>query len=336
MNVPACFSSHTSSCDGERITIIRGKTFHVDLRRFGARSGVSLPETTARRNCLEPFRLLSCHRSGREQLPGSRKPEPLLFLSQPGAMFRRFCSLPKPSTHSPKSLQRGKPREHNFFEKWALVASGDLSHCLSPEAPGGFTPQAAIHDQAAQNALEMSSPAPLFALSTSQVEQAGECGLRSLLVFLGLARGEPIHTLSYEAPFGVGYCTAFWHGKRHEWGDESRTSPDMRYAPLRSFGTKQIEAYVMHKKLLSAEEALLLCADSAIWNPRRACFVPSRQRRDICGVYRLHTSSRSTLAKSFSQRRGRRLRDPRFPTDRGRVAAYRVSLDIISSQAGPV
>jgi aromatic ring-opening dioxygenase LigB subunit len=106
----------------------------------------------------------------------------------------------------------------NFPEKWALIASGDLSHCLSQDAPGGFTPQGAIHDQAAQKALEISSPEPLFALSTSQIEQAGECGLRSLLVFLGLVRGEPIETLSYEAPFGVGYCTAFWHGEKTRKG----------------------------------------------------------------------------------------------------------------------
>jgi aromatic ring-opening dioxygenase LigB subunit len=145
---------------------------------------------------------------------------PLLFLSRTWGQVPPRLILANPlGLTLREAFDAGKLlRSMSSPEKWALVASGDLSHCLSPEAPGGFTPQGAIHDQAAQNALEMSSPAPLFALSTSQVEQAGECGLRSLLVFLGLARGEPIHTLSYEAPFGVGYCTAFWHGEETRKG----------------------------------------------------------------------------------------------------------------------
>lgn len=41
-------------------------------------------------------------------------------------------------------------------------------------------------------------------------ERAGECGLRSLMIMAGIMDQQIIKTevISYEAPFGVGYCTA--------------------------------------------------------------------------------------------------------------------------------
>lgn len=206
------------------ITIIRGKSFHGDLRRFGAPEvGLSLTGETIR--VEELSRTLSTSfpvtvLEGEQVALDHASLVPLLFLSRTWGQVPPRLLLANPlGLTLQQAFNAGKLlRDIRFPEKWALVASGDLSHCLSQDAPGGFNPQGAIHDQAAQNALEMSSPAPIFALSTSQVEQAGECGLRSLLVFLGFARGEPIHTLSYEAPFGVGYCTAFWHGEETRKG----------------------------------------------------------------------------------------------------------------------
>jgi aromatic ring-opening dioxygenase LigB subunit len=97
-------------------------------------------------------------------------------------------------------------------KKWGLLASGDLSHRLKPGAPAGFSPAGEKFDRAAVEAMETTNPAPLMSLSSNSIEEAGECGMRSALAMLGLVSklGGGIEVLSYEGPFGVGYCSAVW------------------------------------------------------------------------------------------------------------------------------
>lgn len=101
-------------------------------------------------------------------------------------------------------------------EKWALLASGDLSHTLTPDAPAGYTKEGSVLDEAVIASLESSSPEPIFKLSEQTIIKAGECGLRSVLTLLGLVSGEKIEVISYEGPFGVGYCTALWKNSQSD------------------------------------------------------------------------------------------------------------------------
>jgi aromatic ring-opening dioxygenase LigB subunit len=93
---------------------------------------------------------------------------------------------------------------------WGLLASGDLSHRLTRDAPSGYSPAGKKFDEAVVKALSSTDPQPLLALSPEETEDAGECGLRSVMAMLGLCRGagKTIQVLSYEGPFGVGYCNA--------------------------------------------------------------------------------------------------------------------------------
>ena len=99
---------------------------------------------------------------------------------------------------------------------WALLASGDLSHRLTPDAPAGYSPVGKNFDAAVVAALSATDPRPLLGLAPSLPEDAGECGLRSVMVLLGLcgALGSGIDVLSYEGPFGVGYCNALWENSK--------------------------------------------------------------------------------------------------------------------------
>lgn len=92
--------------------------------------------------------------------------------------------------------------------KWGLVASGDLSHRLTRNAPSGFHPDGRVLDEAIVEALKRSSPDPVFSLPDQVIRNAGECGLRSVLALIGLSMSCPIEVISYEFPFGVGYATA--------------------------------------------------------------------------------------------------------------------------------
>ncbi len=97
-------------------------------------------------------------------------------------------------------------------QKIALVASGDLSHCLSPNAPGGFSSQGKIFDETLINLIQEKRWAEIVNLDSELIAGAGECGLRSIIILLGalaeINKNFSLDIRSYEAPFGVGYLTA--------------------------------------------------------------------------------------------------------------------------------
>lgn len=92
----------------------------------------------------------------------------------------------------------------------AVVASGDLSHRLLPEAPNGYDPMGPVFDQRVQEIVAAGDPLALIGLDPVLVERAGECGLRPMVMLFGAFDGLAVKTevLSYEGPFGVGYMVA--------------------------------------------------------------------------------------------------------------------------------
>jgi len=92
-------------------------------------------------------------------------------------------------------------------EKIALVASGDLSHRLTVDAPSGYSPKGKKFDNLLLKLLERNEVGEILNMDSNLIEEAGECGLRSIIILLGaLANTEyKFEKLSYEGPFGVGY-----------------------------------------------------------------------------------------------------------------------------------
>ncbi|WP_378954985.1 AmmeMemoRadiSam system protein A [Pelosinus sp. sgz500959] len=90
----------------------------------------------------------------------------------------------------------------------AVIASGDLSHRLTPDAPAGYSPQAADFDKQVLQGLQDINKDTLLAIDKKLIREAGECGLRPIFFLLGVVDGMDMTTnlLSYEAPFGVGYA----------------------------------------------------------------------------------------------------------------------------------
>ncbi|MCK5465868.1 AmmeMemoRadiSam system protein B [Candidatus Parcubacteria bacterium] len=93
-------------------------------------------------------------------------------------------------------------------EKIALVASGDLSHRLIPDAPAGYSPRGKEFDKLLINLLEDNNVGKVLNIDSDLIEEAGECGLRSIIILLGtlsILEKYQFEKLSYEGPFGVGY-----------------------------------------------------------------------------------------------------------------------------------
>jgi aromatic ring-opening dioxygenase LigB subunit len=99
----------------------------------------------------------------------------------------------------------------NLQSKIALIASGDLSHCLKANGPYGFNPQGPKFDKNLIDFLKNKNTDNFLKLD-NDFPEAGECGLRSFSFILGILEESKINwqpeILSYEGPFGVGYLVA--------------------------------------------------------------------------------------------------------------------------------
>lgn len=95
----------------------------------------------------------------------------------------------------------------NLNKNTVIIASGDLSHRLTEEGPYEYLPQGAKFDKELIENLENGNVVNIFNMDKCMIEEAGECGLRSLYILLGAMEGNSIQgeLLSYEGPFGVGY-----------------------------------------------------------------------------------------------------------------------------------
>jgi AmmeMemoRadiSam system protein B len=98
--------------------------------------------------------------------------------------------------------------KHN--KRIAVIASADLSHALTNDAPSEFNTEGPIFDAKIQELLSAHNTTGILNLDPAKVSAAAECGFRSLLILLGVIRDVNFKYVSYayEAPFGVGYLTA--------------------------------------------------------------------------------------------------------------------------------
>lgn len=107
-------------------------------------------------------------------------------------------------------LSFGEHLRHIIFDtdkRVAVVASGDMSHCLRADAPGGYHADGQIFDNTLTQLLETRNTVGVTQMDQSMIKNAQECSYRSTLILLGMLRDMDytFKNYSYEAPFGVGY-----------------------------------------------------------------------------------------------------------------------------------
>lgn len=144
---------------------------------------------------------------------------PLYFLAKSfrGKIEKILIGLESPKFYFEKGAKFPN-KFQNQKSKYALIASGDMSHCLKKDGPYGFHPDGPKFDQAFVEALKNKDIEKILNLNNLYPD-ASECGLRSFCFLLGILEGAKINSaaknssgvnwqpeiLSYEGPFGVGY-----------------------------------------------------------------------------------------------------------------------------------
>lgn len=214
----------------------------------------------------------------------------------------------------------------------AIVASGDLSHRLKPEAPAGYNPAAHLFDEEVVAALNANSPGRIINIDQELRRIAGECGYRSLLVALGATQELPssCEVLNYEAPFGVGYLVAqIANTKAQEQkdGEDSPLTEDGRELP--KLAREAVETFVLTGSPPSAfgKPSDLLAA-------RAACFVSIKTRDNkLRGCIGTIEPTQDTLREEvIANALGAATRDPRFkPVTSSELPQLRYSVDVLSA-----
>ena len=188
------------------------------------------------------------------------------------------------------------------IDRIALLASGDLSHRLTPDAPAGYEPEcASAFETSIEASLRTCSPDKMLALDKKVISRAGECGFRSVMAMLGLCEGHQIDIFSHEWPFGVGYCNALCM-----LNVKTRES-----APV-------VLARETVKRLLTGQalpQSGHEVVDSELWNSRQSCFVSIKKANgDLRGCIGTLSPLCESLDKEIiSNAVSASTRDPRFP-----------------------
>ena len=208
-----------------------------------------------------------------------------------------------------------------FLHRWLgqreaiLIASGDLSHRLTPDAPYGFRSEGGALDRVVIEALRSQKWDQIAALDPALVEEAGECGLRPLSVLLGAARAAGLSSavFSYEGPFGVGYPVA--HFAR---GVES--------TEIQRIGRQAIETYLRERRVIDPPDSV----PAELRRPS-AAFVTLRKHGELRGCMgSLVPTEPNAACEIIRYAIASALRDPRFqPVELEEVPQLTVSAQLL-------
>lgn len=228
---------------------------------------------------------------------------------------------------------------HETRRSAGLIASGDLSHRLKPDAPAGYNPTAYIFDTEVVDALRTNSPERIINIDQDLRRNAGECGYRSMLIALGATRPQPFacEVIHYEAPFGVGYLVAQLTGKQPalpECRQQNTASEDLdeesfNASHLPGLARSAVETYVLRGTQIDPSESI-----TGLLSARASCFVSLKtydgQLRGCIGTIE---PAKETLAEEIiANAINAATRDPRFPpVTAEELSQLRYSVDVLSA-----
>lgn len=228
----------------------------------------------------------------------------------------------------------------NSEQKVVVIASGDLSHCLTTEGPYGFTSEGPLFDRKIVDILTDGSFQKLFDLEETFCEAAGECGLRSIAILAGVLEGFEIEAKlqSYEGPFGVGYAVASFLPVRTEsaraYLKSFEANEQQRIAGIESdahvrLARQALETFVKTKKRIAVPSGL----PAELLQTRRGAFVSIHKEGRLRGCIGTISPTRDTLAAEIiGNSISAGSSDPRFaPITVSELPYLDISVDVLDS-----
>jgi AmmeMemoRadiSam system protein A/AmmeMemoRadiSam system protein B len=214
----------------------------------------------------------------------------------------------------------------------AFIASGDLSHRLTREAPAGYNPEAHLFDEEVIDAINSCATKRIVDLDPELRRLAGECGYRSMLVAIGAAQelDPSCEVISYEAPFGVGYLVAQLSGSADILSAErAQVLAIETGAELPALARQAVETFVKEGRVLPVPDNA-----SDLLSQRAGCFVSIKTRAgELRGCIGTIDPAQDSLAEELIINAiSSATTDPRFtPVRADELSDLKYSVDVLSS-----
>ncbi|NSW91326.1 MAG: AmmeMemoRadiSam system protein A [Firmicutes bacterium] len=195
-----------------------------------------------------------------------------------------------------------------------IVASGDLSHSLTWDAPCGYNEKGEVFDKLITEYISKGDIESIVNFDRDLAEEAAECGLRSFIIMLGALKGYCLYpeVYSYEGPFGVGYMVA-----------KIKLDCD----PYVSLARLALEAYVKEGKVIKPPED----TPREMFENRAGTFVSIKKEGFLRGCIGTIYPTRKNIAEEIIHNAiSAGTRDPRFtPINENELDYLVYSVDIL-------
>jgi AmmeMemoRadiSam system protein B len=113
------------------------------------------------------------------------------------------------------NFEVGKSISHlikKYEKNIAIIASGDMSHCLNKNSPGGYSAKGAKFDSQVKEIINKDEDIKenILAINENLIKKANECGLKTLMFVLGVIDeySYQAKVLNYQDNLGIGYLSA--------------------------------------------------------------------------------------------------------------------------------
>lgn len=221
--------------------------------------------------------------------------------------------------------------------KAAIIASGDLSHRLSNNGPYPYSPYGEKFDLQIVNLLKEGDFMKLFSLDSTLISEAAECGLRSLYILAGTLEQKEVKAeiLSYEGPFGVGYCVARFKAREGKslYNDLMSLGKEKHIKRLKEgnsytkLARNNIDNYFKTGKPLSVEDI----ADRELLNDKKGVFVSLKIRGELRGcIGTIEAATASVGEEILKNSLSAAFNDPRFsPLREEELYEIDISVDLL-------
>lgn len=225
-----------------------------------------------------------------------------------------------------------------------IIASGDLSHRLKHGGPYTYSPSGKEFDDMIVSILEKGNLKELFNIDRKLIQEAGECGLRSLYILAGSLNSLNTNTnvLSYEGPFGVGYAIMDFNPNDNKLLDilnEEKHSNYIKRLNEVNIYTKlarySLDYYFNKGKMLDIQEAINLIKNddiSNLLNDRKGVLVSLKINGDLRGCIGTIQPTTSCVGEEIIKNTlSAALNDPRFtPLRKSELLDIDISVDLLN------
>jgi len=228
----------------------------------------------------------------------------------------------------------------NSNKKVVFIASGDLSHKLTPNSPNGYTPKGEVFDKKLLDLLSEMKVEEIIGMDKGLIEEAAECGFRSVCVMLGVLDGYEVKAkvLSHEGPFGVGYGVAQFevdqyketslleklYNLKRQRIEEIRQKED-NYVKL---ARESLEYYVKHRKPMPVPEGL----PEEMYTKRAGVFVSLHKDGELRGCIGTVVPQKKNIEEEIIKNAiSAGFEDPRFePVEEYELMDIEYSVDVLT------